>query len=142
MRARWDVPLGRFNTHFAADLPSEHSSGRPYTQISLRVGYTPADFNNWHGSHDFSLLVQDAFGQEHLVVASDSSAAELLFDPEYMSPVEEEFSPYYMVMQTIRFSLGTFTRAGVDTTRIRKVELMFNRRFSGLVYVDDLQLTL
>ena len=47
-----------------------------------------------------------------------------------------------MVMQTFRIPLGPLQIAHVDLQHLREIKFLFNKNNSGIVYVDDIQLSL
>lgn len=112
--------------------------------LSLRTGQSTESENTADTNQDFHIEVTDRNARLCSVLASDYAPlpypdkyALQIQPPQRISTCERK-----MVMQTIRIPLSVLCAAGLDVRRIDTLTLRFDVTSSGVLYVDDIQLTL
>jgi hypothetical protein len=124
LRVTWNVLGSRLLlTVDPVTLPEER-----YKTLALRVGQSTEAGNPANRDQDFTLEVSSG---SHTAAFPASCLHRLL----YPGPT---FGPKIM-MQTLRLPTERLLECGVDTTDLRSIALVFDRRSTGVVYVGDLQ---
>lgn len=113
-----------------ADLPPAGVDVTAYDGVRFRVAFPPDDRNDRRSRQGASLRIVDATGASSTVDIGTWSPA---FARRPVSIVR------HTVLNGVRVPLSAF--AGVDLTKVRAVEVRFDRTSSGRALVSDLALT-
>lgn len=141
MRLQWSVAGERY---VVSALDFHGDTGR-FQFLSLRVGQSDEAGNPVDADQDFSIRVLDRFGSSCTMRASTYAA--LPYPAMYSRLTTPPGGRVHscerkMVMQTIRIPLSVLAGAGLAVREIDTVNLVCDITASGVLYVDDLQLSM
>lgn len=137
--AGWTSPQARFDVNIPSNLASQICN---YPYLALRVGqvYEAAPALNTPGeSQDLSFRLQ--LGSQ-LTPALHASSFDALPYPEPANhPMAGDVTK--TILKTVRIPLSRFLleNPNLDLQTLTQIQLMFDRQPSGLLAIDDLQLT-
>lgn len=140
MRLAWSVA----GEHYVVSGLNFHGNIGRFQVLSLRVGQSNEAANPANTDQDFSIRIADRSAVSHTVQAS--TYAQLPYPDKYSRlvapPWRVDTCERKMVMQTIRIPLSVLEGAGLNVREIDTVELLCDITASGVLYVDDLQLSM
>ena len=110
-------------------LPEQFADVSRYSALEFRVGLNYADPRNQSSARDFTVLISDRNNRQARVSLSQFSRA-LQFPRGRLLAVPR------VVLTTARLPLEAFR--GVDLTRVKSVEFVFDASPSGAVLVSDI----
>jgi len=130
--------------HYLVSGLNFHGDTGRFQVLSLRVGQSTEPANPVNADQDFSIRIADRNAVSHTLQAS--TYALLPYPDEYSRlvapPGRVNSCQRKMVMQTIRIPLSVLEAAGLNVREIDTVELICDITASGVLYVDDLQLSM
>lgn len=119
----WDGPAT-----WSTVIPAASGDVSGFDVVSFRLGVNYQNARNPNGQHqDLRLVLTDGVGASASVRVGDHSAA--LFDPPGNSAAK-------VVLNMVQVPMGAF--AGVDTTDVASIELVFDQTPTGSVQITDL----
>ncbi|MEK8030592.1 hypothetical protein AACH06_07110 [Ideonella sp. DXS29W] len=136
LRVLWNTSGERY---IVSDLDFHGDTARLQV-LSVRAGQSIEAQNPADTPQDFRILVTDRAGTTFGAQASAYAALPYpgpLSDPPDLSEYERK-----TVMQTLRIPLSEIAGAGVNVREIRRIEFVFDVTAKGVMYFDDLQLSL
>jgi len=130
--------------HYVVSGLDFHGNTERFQVLSLRVGQSTELGNTPDATQDFRIRIADRNAASHTVRAS--TYAWLPYPDKYSllvnPPRREARCERKMVMQTIRIPLSVLEAAGLNVREIETVQLICDLTASGVLYVDDLQLSM
>lgn len=113
--------------------------------LSFRVGQSAEGANTANSDQDFTVRVTDRASTAFSASVSAYATLPYPDDLSKLNPPPLSRIPGYerkMVMQTVRIPLSELVAAGLNPQEIRTVEFLFNVKPQGVLYVDDIQLSM
>lgn len=107
----------------------------PFRVLAFRVGQSFEPANSVGVDQNFSIVFED--GVNSFSVAANSINRMIYPDPD-PAPVNAEPKT---VMQTFRLPVSTLEAEGLNVQKLTAMTFVFNDTSSGIVYIDDVQLT-
>lgn len=128
LKLRWH----REGAAYAIELESPPLPGEGLRCIGLRAGQSFEPPNVPGRAQDLSIVLSDASGG---TTAFPASAFASLVFPDLFDYADNQPAT---VMQSIRIPLDRVREAGVDPSRLTRIELRLDRTPAGLIYLDDI----
>jgi hypothetical protein len=125
-----DVSWFRTGGYVRQELAGGSTDVTHYDGLRLRVAAGDDSRNVARTAQDFSVVLEDADGHRASVAAATGGNGLRRLNDGY---------PRHAVLTGLRFPLSAF--AGVDLTRVRAVELRFDRTIAGRLSLSDLAFT-
>lgn len=127
---RWSQSGGYYKMKLdPSELPFES-----FNTLTFRVGQSFESKNIFSINQDFTVIISDLNGNE--VELSAASKVSLVYPAKAHSPNEPK-----TVMQILQLEQNLIEKSGIDYPNINSITLLFNKKVSGTLYIDNIRLT-
>jgi hypothetical protein len=131
MRLQWSVSNGVY----LINLDSQTLETESFKFLVFRVGQSTESNNPQGREQDFTIEIGDGV---NLVALTASSINKIIYPDQFFTP---RLLIARMVMQTFRIPLEYLQSKGLNIKSLTEIRLVFNLVPSGVLYLDELQLS-
>ncbi len=131
LRLGWSSSNGAYRVQLQPDTLESES----YKFLVFRLGQSTEQNNPVGRNQDFTIEVGDGV---KVVTLNASSINQIIYPDQFITP---RFLISRIVMQTFRIPLESLQVEGLNIQKLTEIGLVFNLIPSGVVYLDDLQLS-
>jgi hypothetical protein len=131
LRLEWSSSMGAYQIKLEPDILKSES----YKFLVFRVGQSTEGNNSVGKNQDFTIEIGDGV---KLVSLTASSINKIIYPDQFFTP---RFLISRIVMQTFRIPLEYLQSEGLNIKSLTEIRLVFNLVPSGVLYLDELQLS-